>query len=95
MSTAALLLIFAFGGYDVIGVPAGEAISPRRHVPFAFVATIVAVTVIMTLAQIVTMGTLPDLPASKTPLADASLLFIGAAGALLDQRWIGGVDDGQ
>jgi APA family basic amino acid/polyamine antiporter len=83
VSTAALLLIFAFGGYDVIGVPAGEAAQPRRHVPFAFVATIVAVTAIMTLAQIVAMGVVPDLPASRTPLADASLLFMGAAGALL------------
>ena len=82
-SAAALLLIFAFGGYDVIGVPAGEAANPRRHVPFAFVATIVVVTTVMTLAQIVAMGTLPNLTASKTPLADASLLFIGAAGALL------------
>lgn len=82
-SAAALLLIFAFGGYDVIGVPAGEATDPRRHLPFAFVATILAVTAIMTLAQIVAIGTLPDLPLSKTPLADASLLFIGAAGALL------------
>ena len=83
VSAVALLLIFAFGGYDVIGVPAGEATNPRRHVPFAFVATIIAVTTVMTLAQIVTMGTLPNLSASKTPLADASLLFIGAAGALL------------
>jgi amino acid transporter len=83
VSAAALLLIFAFGGYDVIGVPAGEAADPRRHVPFAFVATIVCVTIVMTLAQIVAIGTLPDLPASKTPLADASLLFVGAAGALL------------
>jgi amino acid transporter len=83
MSAAALLLIFAFGGYDVIGVPAGEATDPRRHVPFAFVTTIVAVTVIMTMAQIVAIGTLPELPSSKTPLADASLLFLGAAGALL------------
>lgn len=83
VSTAALLLIFAFGGYDVIGVPAGEAIHPRQHVPFAFVATIIGVTAIMTLAQVVAMGTLPNLPASKTPLADASLLFIGGAGALL------------
>ncbi len=82
-SAAALLLIFAFGGYDVIGVPAGEAATPRRHVPFAFVATIVVVTAVMTLAQIVVMGTLPNLTASKTPLADASLLFIGAGGALL------------
>ena len=83
MSAAALLLIFAFGGYDVIGVPAGEAIDPRRHVPFAFVATIAGVTAVMTLAQIVALGTLPDLPASKTPLADASRLFMGASGALV------------
>ena len=82
-SAAALLLIFAFGGYDVIGVPAGEAADPRKHLPFAFVATILAVTAIMTLAQIVALGTLPNLTASKTPLADASLLFAGAAGALL------------
>lgn len=82
-SAAALLLTFVFGGYDVIGVPAGEAANPRRHLPFAFVATIIAVTAIMTLAQIVAMGTLPNLLVSKTPLADASLLFIGAAGALL------------
>ena len=82
-TTAVLLLVFAFGGYDVIGVPAGEAADPRRHVPFAFVTTIVAVTAIMTLAQVVAIGTLPDLPTSRTPLADASLLFMGSVGALL------------
>jgi basic amino acid/polyamine antiporter, APA family len=81
--TGGLLLIFAFGGYDVIGVPAGEATSPRQHLPFAFISTIVAVTAIMVLVQLVAMGTLPDLAAANTPLADASLLFMGAAGALL------------
>src|SRR5438093_7890771 len=30
-STAALMLIFVYGGYDVVPVPAGEAIDPRRH----------------------------------------------------------------
>lgn len=83
MSAAALLLIFVFGGYDVIGVPAGEASNPRRHLPFAFIATILVVTAIFTLAQIVALGTVPNLQESKTPLADASLLFMGAAGALL------------
>jgi amino acid transporter len=83
VSTAALLLIFAFGGYDVIGVPAGEAADPRRHLPFAFVTTILAVTAIITLAHVVALGTLPELVSSKTPLADASMLMIGAAGALL------------
>jgi amino acid transporter len=82
-ATAALLLIFVFGGYDVVPVPAGEAKSPRRHVPFALVSTILIVTAVMTLAQLVAMGTLPGLPSSSTPLADASALFLGGAGALM------------
>jgi hypothetical protein len=76
-------LVFAFGGYEVIGIPAGEAADPRRHMPFAFVTTIVAATAIMTLTQIVAMGTLPNLATSTTPIADASLLFMGGPGALL------------
>ena len=81
LSASALLLIFAFGGYEVIPVPAGESKDPRRAVPFALIMTIVAVTIVLALAQIVAMGTLPNLSASKTPLADAAVLFMGAAGA--------------
>ena len=62
LSTAALLLIFAFGGYEVVPVPAGEARDPRRAVPFALIMTIVIVTVVMTLAQVVALGTLPGSP---------------------------------
>ena len=82
-SAGALLLVFAFGGYDVIGVPAGESTDPRRHVPFAFVATILAVTAVMALAHVVAAGTLPTLATSRTPLADAAAVFMGAPGALL------------
>jgi APA family basic amino acid/polyamine antiporter len=82
-AAAALLLNFAFGGFDVIPVPAGESTNPRRHVPFALVMTIVSVTLIMALAQMVTAGTLPGLAAAKTPMADAALLFMGGGGALL------------
>jgi amino acid transporter len=83
ISASALYLIFAYGGYEVVGVPAGETKDPKRAVPFAMIMTIVIVAVVMTLVQIVAMGTLPDLAASRTPLADASLLFIGVWGALL------------
>jgi amino acid transporter len=83
LAGCALLLIFAFGGYEVIPVPAGEAKDPKRAVPFALITTIVVITVALTLAQLVALGTLPNLPASKTPLADASAIFIGAAGAAL------------
>jgi amino acid transporter len=83
ISASGLLLIFAFGGYEVVPVPGGETRDPRRAIPFALIMTIVIVTLIMTMAQIVAVGTLPDLAASKTPLADASVMFLGAAGAVM------------
>lgn len=82
-SAGALLMIFVYGGFDVIPVPAGEALDPRRHVPFALIATILTVMAVMTLAQIVAQGVLPDLASHSTPIADASAVFLGAAGALL------------
>ena len=81
LSRSALLLIFAFGGYEVIPLPAGEAKDPRRAVPFALIMTIVVVTVVLALVQVVAAGTLPGLAASKTPLADASVVIMGATGA--------------
>jgi APA family basic amino acid/polyamine antiporter len=81
--TAALLLIFAFGGYEVTGVPAGESANPRRDVPFAFVTTILTVAVVMTLTSLVATGVLADVAATRTPLADGAAIFMGATGALL------------
>ncbi len=83
LTAAALPLIFAFGGYEVVPVPAGEARDPKRAVPFAMIATIVIVAVVMTLAQVVALGTLPGLATASTPLADASLILMGAWGALM------------
>jgi amino acid transporter len=80
--TAGLLLIFLYGGFEVVGVPAGEARDPRRHVPAALVTAIAIVTVIYCLAQLVATVTLPDLARSATPLADAAQLTLGPPGAL-------------
>jgi len=82
-AAAAILLIFAFGGYEVTGVLAGEAANPRRDVPFAFVATLIIVSVVMSLASVVATGVLPDVAATRTPLADGAAIFLGAAGALM------------
>ena len=83
ISASSLYLIFAYGGYEVVSVPAGETRDPKRAVPFAMITTIIIVGLVMTLVQAVAMGTLPNLAASRTPLADASLLFLGAWGAIL------------
>jgi len=83
LGTAALLLIFAYGGYEVTGIPAGEASNPKKDVPFAFVAVILIVSAVMTLTAAVATGLLPDVGATRTPIADASALIMGAFGALL------------
>jgi APA family basic amino acid/polyamine antiporter len=82
-AAAALLLIFAYGGYEVTSIPAGEARNPQRDVPFAFVTTIIVVTIVMILTSIVATGLLPDVAATRTPIADGAALFMGAAGALV------------
>jgi APA family basic amino acid/polyamine antiporter len=83
LSATGLLLIYAFGGYEIVPVPGGEARNPRRDVPFALIMTIVIVGAVMTMAQIVAVGTLPGLAESKTPLTDAAAAFLGAGGAAM------------
>src|SRR6478735_2292753 len=82
-SAAAILLIFAYGGYEVTGVLAGEASNPRKDVPFAFVAVLIIVSIVMSLTSVVATGILPDVAATRTPLADAAAIFLGAAGAAM------------
>src|SRR6476620_7172413 len=82
-SAAAILLIFAYGGYEVTGVLAGESANPTRDVPFAFVAVLIIVSIVMSLTSFVATGILPDVAATRTPLADAAAIFLGAAGAAM------------
>jgi amino acid transporter len=76
-----LLLIFAFGGFEAVVVAAGEMQEPRRNLPFALLVSIGGATLLYVLIQVVCIGTLPGLGASEKPLADASVRFMGAAGA--------------
>ena len=83
LSNGALILVFAFGGYEVVPVLGGETKDPRRAIPFALIMTILIVALITLLTQIVAFGTLPGIADSRTPLADSAAVFMGAAGALL------------
>ncbi|MBC7919952.1 MAG: amino acid permease [Ferruginibacter sp.] len=76
-----LLLIFAFSGFDVASVPAGEVRQPQRNVPFALFTALGGVTLLYLAIQVVCIGTLPDLAGSERPLADATERFGGPAGA--------------
>jgi len=83
LTTGALLLIFAFGGYEVVPVLGGETKDPRRMVPFALIMTITIVATLTLLTQVVAFGTFPGIAESRTPLADSAAMFLGAAGAAL------------
>jgi len=77
---AALLLVFAYGGFENANVPTEEAVNPRRHLPVALLTTIAAVAVLYVLIQFVAQGTLPGLAASTTPLASAAREVMGSPG---------------
>lgn len=80
---AALLLLFAYAGFENIAAPAGEFKNPRRDIPFALIVMITSVTAIYALVQLVAIGTIADLNASKTPLADSMRTMIGPVGGLI------------
>lgn len=83
LGQAALLLLFAYGGFENTPVAAGEYHNPRRNVPFALLAMILVVTLLYAAVQVVALGTLPGLARSSSPLADAAQGFAGYPGAWL------------
>jgi APA family basic amino acid/polyamine antiporter len=83
LTKAALLVLFAYAGFENTAAPAGEFVNPRRDIPFALIIQISIVTAIYTAVQLVAIGTIPDLGVSKTPLADAAAMMMGPAGGFL------------
>ena len=83
LAEAALLLLFAYAGFENLPAAAGEYRNPRRDVPFALLTMIATVTLVYVSVQWVALGTLPDLAQSSTPLAEAASRFSGEWLALL------------
>ena len=82
-SLSVLKLIYAFTGFEMATIPAGEVRDPRRHMPLALLSGIGLVALFYILIQVVCVGTLPGLATSQTPLADAASTFMGTAGGAL------------
>jgi APA family basic amino acid/polyamine antiporter len=80
---AGLLVLFAYAGFENTAAPAGEFRNPTRDVPFALVVQIAVVTAIYPMVQLVAIGTIPNLGASATPLADAGRMLLGPFGGFL------------
>lgn len=82
-SSATLLLLYAFVGFEAAVIPAGESKNPKKDMPFALLLALGIVAVLFVLIQIVAIGTLPELAKSEKPLADSAAVFLGTFGATL------------
>jgi basic amino acid/polyamine antiporter, APA family len=82
-SQSVLLLVYAFTGFEMAVIPAGETRNPQRNLPVALLRGMAIVVVFYILIQVVCIGTLPGLATSRRPLADAAFQFSGTWGAAL------------
>ena len=82
-SSSVLMLIYAFSGFEMAAIPAGEVRDPQRNLPMALLTAIGVVAVVYISIQLICIGTLPGLATSQRPLADASTLFLGRAGGAI------------
>jgi len=83
LGAAALLLIYAFVGFEGAVVPAGEAKRPERDMPLGLLLGLAVVAVLYMVIQLVSQAALPDLANSKTPLLDVSATLFGPIGAIV------------
>lgn len=83
LGSACFLAYFAFQGFEVVPVPAGEARAASRHVPRAVLGSLGAATALYALVQAVAVAAEPGLAASSRPLADAAGRLMGPFGAAL------------
>lgn len=70
--TAATIVFFAYIGFDAVSTQAGEAINPKKDIPFAIIASLIICTVLYIAVSLVLTGMVPynqlDL---KAPVASA------------------------
>ncbi len=80
---AALLLVYAYVGWESALVPAGEARDPTRDMPRALLWGLGIVVLLYVLIQAVSVALVADLAASERPLVDAGAALLGPFGAVL------------
>ena len=82
-SKSVLLLVYAFTGFEMATIPAGEVKDPQKNLPRALLIAIIVVAILYIMIQVVCVGTLPGLADSQKPLADAGSQFLGTAGGAI------------
>lgn len=83
VEAAALIILYAFIGFENSVVPAGETRAPRRTIPRALIATVAATAALYFLIQLAYVAVMPAGAAPEAPLAAFAETLIGPAGLVL------------
>jgi amino acid transporter len=83
IEASALVLLYAFVGFENAAVPAEETTNPGRNIPRALIFTIAATALLYFLVQLGYAATMPVGPAPDAPLAAYAQALIGPAGATI------------
>lgn len=83
LETAALLILYAFVGFENSTVAAGETADARRTIPRALLSTIVVTALLYTLVQLAYVSAMPRGAAGGAPMIAFGDRMMGPAGALI------------
>jgi basic amino acid/polyamine antiporter, APA family len=80
---AALLLVFAYGGFESSVIAAGEMRDPKRDTTFGLLLGMVGATLIYAAVQLVVVGVLPHAANTDAPIARTLDVLLGRGGMAL------------
>ena len=83
VEATALLVIYAFLGFENSVVPAGETAEPRRTIPRSLMITVIATAVLYFLVQLSYVAVVGAHQVEEAPLVEFGRILAGPAGALL------------
>jgi amino acid transporter len=82
--SAALVIFYAYTGFEALAVAAEDMGDPRRTLPLALIVSMVFCAAVYFMVQAIAVGTLgPALAKSVAPVADSASVFMGSGG-----RWL-------
>ena len=83
LEASALVLLYAFVGFENASVPAEETADPKRTIPRAILFTVIATAALYGLVQLGYAAIMPAGPAPEAPLVAYAEALVGPAGAIL------------
>lgn len=83
LEAAALLVLYAFVGFENSVVPAGETADARRTIPRALIATLVATAILYFVVQLAYVAVMEPGAGGEAPMVAFGEALMGPAGAVL------------